>query len=126
MKPSEMASLSNPRWKNRKERPNRTTNNGDMAVTAKRYVICLWVREWVSPCVLLKIACFAGEVQYKIKIYDPPTLCCFPVFSLETTRNPYPLCFKKIISEGIPFSGPYKGGVSNPPRLLFSYLARDF
>ena len=33
-----MASLSNSRWQNRRERPNRTTNNGDMAKPAKRPV----------------------------------------------------------------------------------------
>ncbi len=36
MKPSEMALLSNSRWHNRKEHTNRSTNNGDMAETAKR------------------------------------------------------------------------------------------
>ena len=41
-----MASLSNSSGKNRKETPNRTTNNGDMAETAKRPV-----REWVSESV---------------------------------------------------------------------------
>jgi len=30
MKPPEMTSLSNSRWQTRKERPNRSTNNGDM------------------------------------------------------------------------------------------------
>ena len=40
MKASEMASLSNFRWQNCKERLNRSTNNGDVADTAKRYVVC--------------------------------------------------------------------------------------
>ncbi len=35
-----MAFLSNYRWQNRKERPNRSTNNGDMADTAKCDVFC--------------------------------------------------------------------------------------
>ena len=35
-KNSEMSFSSNSRWQNSKERPNRTTNNGDMAETAKR------------------------------------------------------------------------------------------
>ena len=39
-----MASLSNARWQNRKERPNRIKNNEDMAETANSYV----VREGVS------------------------------------------------------------------------------
>ena len=38
IKPSEMAFLSNSRWQNRKERPNRSTNNGDMDEKAKRLV----------------------------------------------------------------------------------------
>ncbi len=38
MKPSEMASLSNSWGQNRQERSDRTTNNGDMAETAKRPV----------------------------------------------------------------------------------------
>ncbi len=38
MKASEFASLSKSRWKTRKERPNRSTNNGDMAETAERPV----------------------------------------------------------------------------------------
>ncbi len=38
--PSEMASLSNCRWQNCKECPNQFINNGDMAETAKRYVVC--------------------------------------------------------------------------------------
>ena len=38
MKLSEMASLSDPRWQNRKERPNQTTNIRDRAETAKRPV----------------------------------------------------------------------------------------
>ena len=36
MKPSEMDSSSNSRWQNRKERPNRSTNNGYMAERAER------------------------------------------------------------------------------------------
>ena len=35
MKLSEIASISNFRWQNRKVRPNRSTNNGDMAVRSK-------------------------------------------------------------------------------------------
>ncbi len=35
---SEMASLSNSRWQNRKERPNQFPNNGGMAEKAKRPV----------------------------------------------------------------------------------------
>ncbi len=38
MKTSEMAFLSNSRWKNRKERQNRTTSNGDIAEIAQRPV----------------------------------------------------------------------------------------
>ena len=38
MKPSEMASLSNSRWQNCKERQNLTTNKRDIAETAKRTV----------------------------------------------------------------------------------------
>ena len=41
-----MASLSSFRW--RKERPNRSTNNGDMTETAKLYVVCEGVSEYVS------------------------------------------------------------------------------
>ncbi len=37
---SEMAFLSNSMWQNRKERPNRSTNNEDMTETAKCYVVC--------------------------------------------------------------------------------------
>ncbi len=36
MKPLEMASSSHPNWKNRKERPNQSTNNGYMADRNKR------------------------------------------------------------------------------------------
>ena len=39
MKTSEMASLLNSGWQNRKERPNQSTNNGNIAETAKRYVV---------------------------------------------------------------------------------------
>ncbi len=35
-----MTSLSNSRCQNRKERPNQSTNNEDMAETANRYVFC--------------------------------------------------------------------------------------
>ncbi len=35
MKPSEITS-SNSRWQNREERPNRTTNTGNIAKTTKR------------------------------------------------------------------------------------------
>ncbi len=38
--PLEPASLLNIGWQNRKERQNRFTSNGDMAITAKRYVAC--------------------------------------------------------------------------------------
>ena len=34
-----MASLSNSRWQNRKERPNQSTNNKDMAERPIRYVV---------------------------------------------------------------------------------------
>ena len=40
MKPSEMASSSNSKWQNRKERTNRSTNNGDMTEIAIRYFVC--------------------------------------------------------------------------------------
>ncbi len=43
MKPSEMVSLLNSSWQNRKERQNRSTNNEDMVDRAK----CL-VSEYVS------------------------------------------------------------------------------
>ena len=36
LRPSERAFLSNSGWQNRKERPNRTTKNGDMTKTATR------------------------------------------------------------------------------------------
>ena len=39
LQPSEMALLSNSRWQNRKERPNRSTNNGDIGENAKHSVI---------------------------------------------------------------------------------------
>ena len=39
MKPSEIASLLNYRLQNRTKRPNRSTNNGYMAKTAKRCVV---------------------------------------------------------------------------------------
>ncbi len=35
-----MASLSNSRWQNRKERPNRSTNNEYMIQRPKRSVVC--------------------------------------------------------------------------------------
>ncbi len=35
-------------WQNSQERPNRSTNNGDLAETAKRYVICELVNESFS------------------------------------------------------------------------------
>ncbi len=38
MKPSEMAFLSNSGWQNRKERSNRSTNNGYMDEKAERSV----------------------------------------------------------------------------------------
>ena len=34
-----MGSLSNSMWQNGKERPNRSTNNGDIAETANRYTL---------------------------------------------------------------------------------------
>ena len=49
MKPPEMAFLSNSRWQNRKEHSNRSTNNGDLAETAKRYVVCEGVSEQYLP-----------------------------------------------------------------------------
>ena len=45
MKFLEIASLSNSRWRNCKERSNWSTNKGDMAETDKCYVICEWVSE---------------------------------------------------------------------------------
>ena len=36
LQPSEIASLSNSWWQNRKERHNRSTNNGNMVEIAKR------------------------------------------------------------------------------------------
>ncbi len=48
MKPSQMASLSNSRWQARRERPNRSTTNGDMAEKAKCYVVCEGVSESVN------------------------------------------------------------------------------
>ena len=39
MKPAEMAFLSISRWQNRKERPNRSTNNEDMIEKAKCDVV---------------------------------------------------------------------------------------
>ncbi len=44
--PSEMASLSNSSWKNRAERPNQSTNNGDMTKTL--CCLCEWMSEYVS------------------------------------------------------------------------------
>ena len=38
-KPSEISPSSNSWWLNRKDRPNRSTNNGDVAGTAKSYVV---------------------------------------------------------------------------------------
>ena len=40
MKPLEITFVSNSRWQNPKELPNRSTINGGMAKTAKRYVAC--------------------------------------------------------------------------------------
>ena len=40
-----MASLSNSRCQNRKERQTRFTNKGDMAEIEKHYVFCKWVSE---------------------------------------------------------------------------------
>ncbi len=37
MKPQEMAFSSNSKWQNRKERPNQSTNKGDMAERSKRF-----------------------------------------------------------------------------------------
>ena len=39
IKASEMAILANSRWQNCKERPNRSTNKGDMTTTVKRYIV---------------------------------------------------------------------------------------
>ena len=41
-----MASLLNSRWQHSKERPNRSTNNGDMVYGPKRYVVCEWESKW--------------------------------------------------------------------------------
>ena len=38
--PSQLAFLLNSRWQNRKERPNRFTNNEDIAKTDNRYIVC--------------------------------------------------------------------------------------
>ena len=38
LQPSDMASLSNSRWQNHKERQKQSTNNGDMVGKAKRDV----------------------------------------------------------------------------------------
>ena len=46
MKPSEIASSSNSRWQNRKERPYQSTNNGEMVKRAKRPVSD-GVTDWV-------------------------------------------------------------------------------
>ena len=37
--------LSNFWWQNRKERPNRSTNYGDMVHRPKCYFVCEWVRK---------------------------------------------------------------------------------
>ena len=42
---TEMASLSNFKLKTPIERPNWSTNNGDMAERAKIYVVCEWVSD---------------------------------------------------------------------------------
>ena len=39
LKPSEIASSSNSRWQNRKERPNQCTNNGYVVKKAKRLCV---------------------------------------------------------------------------------------
>ena len=44
MKPSEMASLSNSRWQNCKDRPIGSTNNGDIFEKAKRDVVSEYVQ----------------------------------------------------------------------------------
>ena len=49
LQPWEMASLSNSRWQNRTERPNRFTDNVNIIWTAKRYVVYEWVSLWVTP-----------------------------------------------------------------------------
>ena len=41
LQPSTMASLLNYKWQNRKERPNRSTNNEDMIHMPKCFVVCM-------------------------------------------------------------------------------------
>ena len=59
MAPSEIAFLSNSRWQNRKERPNRSTNSGHMVEIAKRPVGD-GMREWVCDIYVIreKPSCF--------------------------------------------------------------------
>ena len=51
MKPSEMASLSKSIWQTRKERPNRSTNHGDMDEKAKSPV-----REFVKSIITYNLS----------------------------------------------------------------------
>ncbi len=47
-----MASVSNSRWQNCKERPNRPANNGDIVEIAKRYVVCKGVSGSMSDSIV--------------------------------------------------------------------------
>ncbi len=60
-----MASLSNFRRQTRKERLNRSTNNGDMANLDKRYVVCEEGSESVGYTLVRELLFF-----YKFKIYQ--------------------------------------------------------
>ncbi len=55
MKLSEMSFLTNSRQQNRKKRPNQSTNNGDIAETAKHYVVCVGegVSDIYKPIVMI-------------------------------------------------------------------------
>ncbi len=45
-----MATFLMSRWQNSKERPYRSTNNGDMAETGKHYIFCEWVKPEIVVC----------------------------------------------------------------------------
>ena len=68
MKPSEIASLSNSRKQNRKERPNRSTNNGDMDEKAKRLWVSVWHLSYYGEAELLKL------ISYVYTLFDPNNL----------------------------------------------------
>ncbi len=74
MKPSEIASLSNSRSQHRKERPNRTTNNGDMAETVPKG------SEWVCGIYVIREKLNSGT---KIDAHPAGIFCaesggCYP------------------------------------------------